>query len=101
MQVLAPQAAVGPHAGKPPPPPRGSPFLFLHNKEGRAVRGGFPTPAVYWNVLGWGWDGAELLFYFILFYFILKILFVYSTEIETASERGNTSRGGGREGVAG
>lgn len=30
-----------------PPPPRGSPFLYLHNKEGGAVRGGFPTPAVY------------------------------------------------------
>ena len=26
-------------------------------------------------------------------YFFLKILFIYSTEIETASERGNTSRG--------
>ena len=26
----------------------------------------------------------------------LKILFIYSTEIETASERGNTSRGSGR-----
>ena len=31
--------------------------------------------------------------YFILFF---KILFIYSTEIETASERGNTSRGSGR-----
>ena len=28
--------------------------------------------------------------------FFLKILFIYSTEIETASERGNTSRGRGR-----
>ena len=30
----------------------------------------------------------------ILFFF--KILFIYLTEIETASERGNTSRGSGR-----
>ena len=29
-------------------------------------------------------------------FFFLKILFIYSTEIETASERGNTSRGSGR-----
>ena len=28
--------------------------------------------------------------------FFLKILFIYLTEIETASERGNTSRGSGR-----
>ena len=28
--------------------------------------------------------------------FFFKILFIYSTEIETASERGNTSRGSGR-----
>ena len=28
--------------------------------------------------------------------FFLKILFIYSTERETASERGNTSRGSGR-----
>ena len=28
--------------------------------------------------------------------FFLKILFIYSTEIEIASERGNTSRGSGR-----
>ena len=32
----------------------------------------------------------------ILVVFFLKILFIYSTEIETASERGNTSRGSGR-----
>uniref|UniRef100_A0A452R8Z9 Rabaptin coiled-coil domain-containing protein n=1 Tax=Ursus americanus TaxID=9643 RepID=A0A452R8Z9_URSAM len=31
-----------------------------------------------------------------MFFFFLKILFIYSTEIETASERGNTSRGSGR-----
>ena len=31
-----------------------------------------------------------------LFFFFFKILFIYSTEIETASERGNTSRGSGR-----
>ena len=30
------------------------------------------------------------------FFFFLKILFIYLTEIETASERGNTSRGSGR-----
>ena len=30
------------------------------------------------------------------FFFFLKILFIYFTEIETASERGNTSRGSGR-----
>ena len=30
------------------------------------------------------------------FFFFLKILFIYSTEIETASKRGNTSRGSGR-----
>ena len=29
-------------------------------------------------------------------FFFLKILFIYLTEIETASERGNTSRGSGR-----
>ena len=28
-------------------------------------------------------------------FFFLKILFIYSTEIETASEWGNTSRGSG------
>ena len=28
--------------------------------------------------------------------FFLRFLFIYSTEIETASERGNTSRGSGR-----
>ena len=28
--------------------------------------------------------------------FFLKVLFIYLTEIETASERGNTSRGSGR-----
>ena len=28
--------------------------------------------------------------------FFFKILFIYLTEIETASERGNTSRGSGR-----
>ena len=28
--------------------------------------------------------------------FFFKILFIYSTEIETASEKGNTSRGSGR-----
>ena len=32
----------------------------------------------------------------ILFFFFLKILFIHLTEIETASERGNTSRVGGR-----
>ena len=32
----------------------------------------------------------------IYFYFFFKILFIYLTEIETASERGNTSRGSGR-----
>ena len=31
-------------------------------------------------------------------FFFLKILFIYSTEIETASEWGNTSRGRGRGG---
>uniref|UniRef100_A0A452TXM4 Mitogen-activated protein kinase kinase kinase n=1 Tax=Ursus maritimus TaxID=29073 RepID=A0A452TXM4_URSMA len=31
-----------------------------------------------------------------LSFFFLKILFIYLTEIETASERGNTSRGSGR-----
>ena len=31
-----------------------------------------------------------------IYLFFLKILFIYSTEIETARERGNTSRGGGR-----
>ena len=31
-----------------------------------------------------------------LCYFFLKILFIYSTEIETASERGNRSRGSRR-----
>ena len=30
-------------------------------------------------------------------FFFLKILFIFSTEIETANERGNTSRGSGRE----
>ena len=30
------------------------------------------------------------------YYFFLKILFIYLREIETASERGNTSRGSGR-----
>ena len=30
------------------------------------------------------------------YFFFLKILFIYLTEIETASERGNTSRGSGR-----
>ena len=30
------------------------------------------------------------------FFFFLKILFIYLTEIEAASERGNTSRGSGR-----
>ena len=29
-------------------------------------------------------------------FFFLKILFIYLTEIETAIERGNTSRGSGR-----
>ena len=29
-------------------------------------------------------------------FFFLKISFIYSTEVETASERGNTSRGSGR-----
>ena len=29
-------------------------------------------------------------------FFFLKILLIYLTEIETASERGNTSRGSGR-----
>ena len=29
-------------------------------------------------------------------FFFLKILFIYATEIETARERGNTSRGSGR-----
>ena len=29
-------------------------------------------------------------------FFVLKILFIYLTEIETASERGKTSRGRGR-----
>ena len=34
---------------------------------------------------------------FVFFYFLfLKILFIYLTEIETASDRGNTSRGSGR-----
>ena len=33
---------------------------------------------------------------FFLFIYFLKILFIYSTEIETDSERGNTSRGTGR-----
>uniref|UniRef100_A0A452RTV2 Collagen triple helix repeat containing 1 n=1 Tax=Ursus americanus TaxID=9643 RepID=A0A452RTV2_URSAM len=33
---------------------------------------------------------------FFLSFFFLKILFIYLTEIETASERGNTSRGSGR-----
>ena len=32
----------------------------------------------------------------IYFYFFFKILFIYLTEIETASERGNTRRGSGR-----
>ena len=37
------------------------------------------------------------LFYFILFYlFIFLILFIYSTEIETASDRGNRVSGRGR-----
>ena len=31
-----------------------------------------------------------------LFFSFLKILFIYLTESETASERGNTSRGSGR-----
>ena len=31
-----------------------------------------------------------------LFCFILKILFIYLTQKETARERGNTSRGSGR-----
>ena len=31
-----------------------------------------------------------------LFFFFLKILFIHLTERETASERGNTSRGSGR-----
>ena len=31
-----------------------------------------------------------------LFYFFFKILFIYLTERETASERGNTGRGSGR-----
>ena len=31
-----------------------------------------------------------------IFEFFLKILFIYSIEIETARERGNTSRGSGR-----
>ena len=38
-------------------------------------------------------------YYSILLYletFLKKILFIYLTEIETASERGNTSRGSGR-----
>ena len=45
---------------------------------------------------------SKYLFYFnyILYeqksFFFLKILFIYLTEIETASERGNTSRGSGR-----
>ena len=29
-------------------------------------------------------------------FFFLKVLFIYSTDRETASERGNTSRGSGR-----
>ena len=29
------------------------------------------------------------------YFYFLKILFIYLTEIETASERGNTSRGSG------
>ena len=33
---------------------------------------------------------------YILFLFFFKILFIYLTEIETASKRGNTSRGSGR-----
>ena len=36
------------------------------------------------------------LIYEIAFIFLKKILFIYLTEIETASERGNTSRGSGR-----
>ena len=36
------------------------------------------------------------IFDFKIIFFFLKILFIYSTEIETASERGNTSRGSGR-----
>ena len=31
------------------------------------------------------------------FFFFKKILFIYLTEIETANERGNTSRGRGEE----
>ena len=31
-----------------------------------------------------------------LFIYLKKIFLIYSTEIETASERGNTSRGSGR-----
>ena len=31
-----------------------------------------------------------------ILFFFLKILFIYLTEIETASERGNTSTGSGR-----
>ena len=34
--------------------------------------------------------------YYYYFFFFFKILFIYLKEIETASERGNTSRGSGR-----
>ena len=34
--------------------------------------------------------------HFYLFIYFVKILFIYLTEIETASERGNTRRGSGR-----
>ena len=40
----------------------------------------------------WGKLKTQLFFNF----YFLKILFIYSAEIETASERGNTSRGSGR-----
>ena len=38
----------------------------------------------------------EFFFLFLSFFFFFKIFFIYLTEIETASERGNTSRGSGR-----
>ena len=38
---------------------------------------------------------CEVFFFIYLFIYFLKD-FIYSTEIETASERGNTSRGSGR-----
>ena len=38
-----------------------------------------------------------LSFFFFFFRFFFFYFFIYWTEIETASERGNTSRGSGRE----